>query len=228
MAVLAMGLVRSKLTAVLLGPGGVGLTGTYLTIAGFIGGIAELGIPQSGVRAVAEACATGDEVRVRRMAEALRVAMLVTGVVGMVVALVLAYPVSVMTFGSGERWVDLAVLSVTVLLANYASGQRAFLQGAQRVREVAECQVLSTFAGLVVGGVLLWVFRERGIVAALVANGVAAVVVFGRETRRGGGSRDEVVGWREALRDSKGLLGLGAAFLFQNLALGMGVTGRGC
>jgi PST family polysaccharide transporter len=66
------------------------------------------------------------------------------------------------------------------------------------------------------------VFGERGIVAALVANGVAAVVVFGRETRRGGGSVEEGASWREALRDSKGLLALGAAFLFQNLVLGVG------
>ena len=221
-AMLAMGLVRSKLTAVLLGPGGVGLTGTYLTITGFIGGIAQLGIPQSGVRAVAEACATGDEEGIRRMEAALQAAMLATGVVGMVVGMVVAYPVSVMTFGSGERWVDLALLSVTVLLANYAAGLWASLQGKQRVRDVARCQVLSTFAGLLVGAGLLWAFGERGIVAALVANGMATLVAFGLETRRGGGRLATWTSLMGALRDAKGLLGLGAAFLFQNLVLGVG------
>src|SRR5215471_16232594 len=51
----AMGIVRTKAMAILLGPAGVGLFGLYSSIADLTQSIAGMGINSSGVRQIAEA-----------------------------------------------------------------------------------------------------------------------------------------------------------------------------
>ena len=52
--IVVMGIIRSKVNAVLLGPGGVGLIGLYSSISRFAGMLAGMGIGSSGVRQIAE------------------------------------------------------------------------------------------------------------------------------------------------------------------------------
>ena len=55
---IAIGIVRTKAMAVLLGPAGFGLMGVYGSIASLAQSIAEMGINSSGVRQIAETVGT--------------------------------------------------------------------------------------------------------------------------------------------------------------------------
>src|SRR3954465_9109131 len=57
---IAIGIVRTKAMALLLGPAGFGWTGLYSSIVDLTQSIAGLGINSSGVRQMAEAAGTGD------------------------------------------------------------------------------------------------------------------------------------------------------------------------
>ena len=59
-----IGMVRTKLVAILLGPSGIGLIGLYTSLIELVGSLSRLGIPDSGVREVAEAYGTGSEKQV--------------------------------------------------------------------------------------------------------------------------------------------------------------------
>ena len=54
--------------AVLLGPAGYGLLGTYMLIVDLTRSVAQLGINASGVQQVAQAVASGDEGHIARTA----------------------------------------------------------------------------------------------------------------------------------------------------------------
>ena len=56
---LAIGIVRTKIMAVLLGPAGFGLMGTFTAIVDLVRAVAEMGINNSGVRQIADAAASG-------------------------------------------------------------------------------------------------------------------------------------------------------------------------
>src|SRR5437899_2494339 len=69
---IAMGIVRTKAMAMLLGPAGFGLAGLYMSIANLTQSIAGMGVNSSGVRQIAEAAGSEDRERIARTAAVLR------------------------------------------------------------------------------------------------------------------------------------------------------------
>ena len=62
--VLLVGVARTKILAVLLGPAGFGLMSVYMAIGDLAAGIASLGVDRSGVREIAVAVGSGEEERI--------------------------------------------------------------------------------------------------------------------------------------------------------------------
>src|SRR5690606_7108023 len=89
----AIGIVRTKAMALLLGPAGIGLLGLYGLIADLTRSIAGVGINSSGVRQIAEAAGTGDADRIARSITALRRVSVVLGILGAVLLVTFSGPV---------------------------------------------------------------------------------------------------------------------------------------
>src|SRR5580692_9997285 len=69
---IAIGIVRTKAMAVLLGPAGFGLFGLYGSIADVAVSIAGMGVNSSGVRQIAEAVGSGETERIAQTTAVLR------------------------------------------------------------------------------------------------------------------------------------------------------------
>src|ERR1700759_5457105 len=67
-----IGIVRTKIMVLLLGPAGFGLAGLYTSIITLTQSIAGMGVNSSGVRQIAEAAGSNDQDRVARTAIVLR------------------------------------------------------------------------------------------------------------------------------------------------------------
>ena len=78
-----LGIVRTKVVAVILGPSGVGLAGIYVTVSNLISTLSGLGIGESGVRQIAGAHGTGDDTVVARTILSIRRVALLSGVAGL-------------------------------------------------------------------------------------------------------------------------------------------------
>src|SRR5262245_43641877 len=92
---IAMGIVRTKAMAVLLGPAGLGLAGLYGSIANVATSIAGMGINSSGVRQIAEAVASDDTERIARTAGVLRRTSILLGALGAVLLVLFSSHVSI-------------------------------------------------------------------------------------------------------------------------------------
>ncbi len=66
-----IGIVRTKVMALMLGPAGVGIAGLYGSIADVAVSVAGMGVNSSGVRQIADAAASDDLPRMGRTAAAL-------------------------------------------------------------------------------------------------------------------------------------------------------------
>lgn len=208
-----IGMVRTKLVAVLLGPSGVGLVGLYVSATGLVGTIAGLGLDSSGVREVAEAHGSGDPQRIARTAKTLRRVCWLTGLLGWILSAVFSYPLSVWTFGTPERAWAIALLGGTVFFSAVAGGRTALIQGTRRIGDLARLNVLGAVAGTVVAVGLYWWLGERGIVPVLLAT--AAINLGGAWwfARRIQTVRITQT-WTETLANSKQLIHLGLAFMY--------------
>jgi len=213
-----MGLLRSKAMALLLGPAGFGLMGLYGSIVQLAQSIAGMGVNASGVREIAAAVGTGDTARIARTAAILRRTSLALGVLGALALAALAVPVAGFTFGDRDRAVPVAMLSLVVLFGVVSGGQGALLQGLRRIPDLARVSVLGGVVGTVATVILVYAFREGGLVPSLVATG-GATLAFSWWYSRRTGIEAPAVSLREVGRESGALLKLGIAFMASGLVM---------
>ncbi|MGD0744379.1 MAG: O-antigen translocase [Verrucomicrobiota bacterium] len=211
-----IGMVRTKLVAILLGPSGVGLVGLYNSATGLVGVLAGLGVGSSGVREVAEAHGSGDAERVARTIRVLRRSCWATGLLGWALTAAFAWPLSIWTFGSTEHAWAVALLGSTLLFGAIAGGQMALIQGVRRIGDIARLNVLSVVFGTIVAvGFYGWL-GQRGIVPVLIIVAVinlASSWWFARKVT----VPHITISWAETWQQSRRLIGLGAAFMWSGL-----------
>lgn len=179
-----IGVVRVKALAVLLGPGGFGLVGMYMSVSSFVQSVAGMGINSSGVRQVAEAAGSEDKERVARTAAVLAYTSAGLGVVGAVALSVFSGPVSEFTFGDRTHTWGICLMSLAVLLQLISAGQGAVLQGMRRIADLAKMGALSAVLGTAATIALVYVFRERGVVPSLVGVSALSLLVSWAYSRK--------------------------------------------
>jgi PST family polysaccharide transporter len=209
---IVLGIIRTKFLAVLLGPAGVGLIGMYGAVTGAVGTLAGMGIGSSGVRQIAEATGTGDDLKIARTIFALRRTALVFGFLGMLLMIIFCVPLSQLTFGSTEYAWSIALLSVTLFLGAISGGQVALIQGMRRIADLARLSVLGGLLGTVISIPMIFLWGKAGIVPFLITVSAMTILPSWWYARKIHVERI-ILGWRETLREAKGLLSLGLVFM---------------
>jgi PST family polysaccharide transporter len=213
---IALGIVRTKILALLLGPSGVGLIGLYTSIFDLVRSIAGMGISSSGVRQIAESVGSENTQQIGRTVVTLRRVALILGLAGAAALFALCGPVTQMTFGNRRNSGSVALLSVAVLFAAVSSGQTALVQGMRRIGDLARLSVLGALFGTIFSIPIVYVFGERGIALFLVAVAAAGNLSSWWYARK---IKLETVSltWHEVAEEASGLLKLGFAFMASGL-----------
>ena len=208
-----IGMVRVKLVAVLLGPSGVGLVGLYVSATGLVSTLAGLGLSSSGVREVAEAHGSDKAEQIARTVKTLRRACWATGILGWLLCAALSYPLSVWTFGSGERAWAIALLGATILIGSISGGQSALIQGTRRIGDLARMNVLGAVSGTLVAVGLYGWLGQKGIVPVIIVTALCNLGFswwFARKIP----VAPVLLTWPETLGNSKRLVQIGVVFMY--------------
>lgn len=217
-------MIRTKVVAVLLGPGGVGLVGLYESATKMVGTLSGLGITSSAVRQVAEADSSKGAQQFGRTVVVLRRACWFSGILGTLLTAILAWPLSVWTFGNGEQAWPIAVLGLTLLLSSISGGQMALIQGIRRIGDLARLQVLSVIAGTIISvGLYAWL-GKRGIISVLLVSAAVNLGLSWWFVRRIKVPPVRVT-LQETLLESRNLVSLGLALMWSGLLIaGVGLA----
>jgi enterobacterial common antigen flippase len=213
---MAIGVVRNKAIAVMLGPSGVGLMGAFNSIADLTRIVAALGVTSSGVRQIAEAVGSGNAARVATTAIVLRRVAIALGVVGALLLVCFAHPVAVLTFGNDEHAFPVGLLSLAVLFKLVADGQGALLQGLRRIADLAKVGIGSAVYGAVVSVAFVYWLRELGVALALVAAAAASLGVSWWYSRKIPIDL-QPLSFAQVRSETAAMLRLGLAFMFSAL-----------
>ncbi len=215
---IAIGIVRTKAMAMLLGPAGFGLMGALTTIADLAHSVAGMGINKSGVRQIAESVGQGNASAIARTVIVLRRTAIVLGLLGAALLILFAQQVAELTFGSVELAGAVALLSLVVLFRLFADGQGAMLQGMRRIGDLAKVSIVGTFFGSIASIALVYMLREQGLALALVALAAASAIASWWYARRIElGSTSLTI--KQVIGDATGLLRLGLAFMASGLLM---------
>jgi PST family polysaccharide transporter len=217
-----LGIIQTKVLAIILGPSGVGLIGVYGSITGIVGNVAGMGIGSSGVRQIAESVATGDHAKIGRTTVTLRRFSLYLGVFGAVLLVALSVPISKLTFGNTRYAFDLSLLSATILLGSLSAGQTALIQGMRRIGELAKVNVFGALFGTVFSIPIIYIWGTRGVVPFLIVVSATSVLTSWRYAHRVRIVHVEM-DWAEIRTEARPLLRLGSVIM-ASASVGFGTT----
>lgn len=169
-------ILRSKLVAVLIGPAGMGINNLLKSTTDTVGQITGFGLQTSAVRDVARSYEAKDQERINATITTLRGLVWLTGLLGALIVLFFAAPLSQFAFGNKEYTVAFRILSVMLLFSQINVGQIALLQGTFHYKDMARATLYGQVLSLVLTIPLYYFFRERGIVPALLIASIITLV----------------------------------------------------
>lgn len=177
LSVIAIGLVRTKVAALLVGPVGIGLIGLYHNLVTSASALAGLGLNASAVREIAGAEAEADRQRLdatRRAVVFLSVAMALAAALAMIL---LREPISRHVLQGQVRAGDVGWLGVAVALTVLSVACVILLNGFRRIAALAWVQVFGALLGTAAGLAALFFWRGEGLLAYVIAAPAAALVI---------------------------------------------------
>jgi O-antigen/teichoic acid export membrane protein len=181
-----IGIIRTKLIAILLGPSGIGISGLFTSSAALIQGFTSLGLSTSAVKSVAEANSNQNTAKINLIVSVVRKLVWLTGLLGMIVTILFSRTLSYYTFGSYDFTNLFICLSITLLIQQLIAGQNVILQGTRQLKSMAMASTLGSFIGLLITVPIYYVHGVDGIVPALIVNAISALIItswFSRKTK---------------------------------------------
>lgn len=172
-----IGLVRTKVVALVLGPVGVGLMGLLNNLIGAASNVAALGIGNVGVRQVANAAAQSDPKYLAAARRALFWGTLMLAVLGGIAFWIIKDLLAINVLKNAGFGRDVGWLAVGVGLNVVAGSQVALLNGMRRIADLAWISVLSALLASLLGIPVLIIWGDRGLVAYLLFSSAASVLV---------------------------------------------------
>ena len=211
-----VGIARTKILAVLLGPASFGVMGAYTSLVDLGRTLAQLGVNASGVRQISQSAALGDDTRTARTYAAVRRVAFATAILGALMFLLFAPGIAQLTFGSSAQRGDVALLGLAIFFGVVAGGQGALLQGMRRISDLAGLGFFGALAGSVATVCLVYAFKEAALAMSLVAAGAASAFVGWIYTRRVVLPPARLTA-AETVSEASALLKLGLAFMGSGL-----------
>lgn len=162
-----IGLVRNKLVALILGPGGIGLMSLFNSAIALLSNATNLGIATSSVKTLSELYEKGNEEQVKRHVRVIRQWALATAVIGFFACALAGPLLNNFSFSWGNHVKHFVLLAPTVAMLAITGGETAILKSARRLRNLAKVSVWNVFLALVFTTPVIYFYGQKGIIPTI-------------------------------------------------------------
>jgi PST family polysaccharide transporter len=176
LALILTGIIKNKIFAVLLGPIGIGLFGLLQSTLSTAATLSGMGLSNSGVRQIAEAQASGDGHQLGLTRSALWVASSCLGILGALALWWLREPIARLVLGDERFSLAVACLGLGVWATSLFGSYTAFLNGLQRLGDLAQVNTIGAVLGMAAAVAAIWIWRVEGIVIAVLAAPLTSLI----------------------------------------------------
>jgi len=214
-----IGLVRTKIIAVLLGPTGIGLVSLYTGLLSTATAVATMGIGTVGTRQIAEALGKDHERALAVVRRAMFWGALLLASAGALVVWSLRGVLAVKVLGGVEHSITVGWLALGVALSVAGASQGALIQGMRRIGDMARLSVYGSVLNTLLGVALLWQWGQAGLVAYVLIGPLVSFLLGHWYVSRLPKVAADPIAVREMVHQWKTLLRLGIPFM------GAGVAG---
>ena len=140
------GLVRKKLTTIILGDWGLGLISAYTAVSEFLNRASNMGIPLNATRRTGELFEKGTECEIAHQVMVIRTWVLWSALLSVLICLFFSPLISYYYFEHDwTRWPVVMLTSIVAVGNIIAEGECAILKGLRQVRKVAAIETILSF-----------------------------------------------------------------------------------
>lgn len=219
---IAVGIVKMKVVALLLGPAGVGLIGLYLSLIQTASSIAGMGLSIVGTRQIVAAHAEGGDEAVGRTRRALFWGTMLLALIGAALFWLASDWIARVILADESRANDVAWLSLGVALMVAAGSQGALLTGLRRIGDLARINVGAGVIGATLGVVALWLWGVQGLIGMVLVAPLASFLLGHLYVLRLGPPAGSTINLPEMSREWWMMITLGFAFMLSGLVATLG------
>lgn len=170
---IAVGIIKNKLTAIILGSVGIGLISIYQSTLDLIKSISTLGIETSGVREIAQAKDNPEDLVVT--ISAIRRWIVILACIGSAICLIGSPLISRWIFDTDHLTAYVALLSICVFFSILSAGEVVILQGIRELPYMVKASMLWNVSGLFIAVTFYWIWGIESIVPVFV---IASIITF--------------------------------------------------
>ena len=165
---IGVALVRNKLVALILGPGGMGLVSLFTSTVSLISDLSNFGIGLSAVQKISQAYDQGDTERISHTIGVVRCWCALLALMGTVLCIVLSPFLSWFTFSWNGHTFHFICLSPIVGLSLLTLGETAIIKAVRELRRLAMVTFYNIVGALIVSVPIYYLWGMKGIVPSLV------------------------------------------------------------
>ena len=170
--------IRTKLAAWWLSKVGMGFFMMYTNIASFVSSASNAGVPFSAVKNLSEIYEEGDADRVKSYVKTVRSISLWTAIMGALLCVLLAPPISFFAFdGDWSYSLEVALLSPMIFAIAVTNGEISILKATRKLKRVAVVSAVGAVLTLVSVLPFFYLWGSRGVIPALVVNALVLMLV---------------------------------------------------
>ncbi len=208
-----VGVLRTKILAILLGPAGMGLASLYTGLITTAATVATSGLGPVGTRQVAAAVSKNDWRALMIARRALFWGTVLLACAGALVVWSLRSFLAVHALGNASDAGVVGWLSLGVALSVAGASQSALIQGMRRIGDVARLSVYGSIFNTILGIGLLWRWGKTGLVAYVLIGPAVSFVLGHVYVSRLSKVRVEGISLYELASEWKVLFRLGTAMM---------------
>jgi len=172
-----IGLIRTKVAAIFLGPTGIGLIGIFNNLINTASNLASLGFGPAGTRQIAESAGRRNDIEISLARQSLFWGTLILGIGAGIVFWLTREVISTHILKDSSLTDDVGWLAVGVALNIAAISQSAVLNGMRRIGDLARISLVSALLSTALGIPALLFWGQSGLLAYLLMTPISSYLV---------------------------------------------------
>jgi O-antigen/teichoic acid export membrane protein len=163
-----LGLFRSKIIAVIMGPSGLGFYSLLSTTLGVATNIFSLGVNVSAVKSISQFAAEDNLTKVGHTILVLKRISWICGVIGMVFLTLFSSSISSIVFSEKDYGWYISLMSISLLLNLLYLSNLSVLQGLRKINKFVKSNVYGNLVAFLLSIPLYYFFLIKGIVFSII------------------------------------------------------------
>ena len=163
-------IIKSKITAILIGPIGLGLIYSLTNMTGLIGTISNFGFGTIAIKNISKVHSFKNNYLLSRIVKTYWRLAFFTGTLGLFLMVVFSKYLSKIAFDNSNYTITFIIISCTLLLAQINTGQFAILQSLKYFKQYALSNIISGVLILLFSLIIFYYYGISGVTAVIIIS----------------------------------------------------------